>query len=117
MIYSKNNVIDSLNSSVVGTNSTLSSTANNTSILGSNITTTAQNAVILGDRSTGEDNAVSVGSANTRRKIVNVANGTRATDVATVGQTATIEVGEGLVITTSRNSDGSIKYTISLANP
>ena len=113
----KNNVIDSLNSSVVGTNSKLSSTANNTSILGSNITTTAQNAVILGDRSDGEDNAVSVGSANTRRKIVNVANGTRATDVATVGQTATIEVGEGLVITTSTNSDGSTKYTISLAKP
>ena len=113
----KNNVIDSLNSSVVGTNSTLSSTANNTSILGSNITTTAQNAVILGDRSVGEDNAVSVGSENSRRKIVNVANGTRATDVATVGQTATIEVGEGLVITTGTNSDGSIKYTISLANP
>jgi hypothetical protein len=72
------------NSYSFGNNNTVS--GDNTFVLGSNVNTNASNAVVLGDGSVGVDNAVSVGAPGNERQIKNVAPGTEATDVATMGQ-------------------------------
>ena len=46
------------------------------------------------------------------RRITNVANGSGAHDAATVAQTHTTSVGNGLTLATATNSNGSTKYTI-----
>ncbi|MEE3403546.1 MAG: YadA-like family protein [Acutalibacteraceae bacterium] len=83
----KNNVkLD--NVFVIGNNSEVN--GSNTVVLGSNVKTSASNAVVLGDGSVGVDNAVSVGAPGNERQIKNVAPGTEATDVATMGQVYTV---------------------------
>ena len=72
----------------IGNNNTIS--GSNTFVLGSNVNTSATNAVVLGDGSVGVDNAVSVGAPGNERQIKNVAPGTEATDVATMGQVYTV---------------------------
>ena len=76
------------NSYSFGNNNTVG--GNNTFVLGSNVNTNASNAVVLGDGSVGVDNAVSVGAPGNERQIKNVAPGTEATDVATMGQVYTV---------------------------
>lgn len=74
---------------VVGTGNKLEEGAKDTFVLGSGVTTGAKNAVVLGAGSEGVDNAVSVGSSNNKRKIVNVADGIIAegsSDAVTGGQ-------------------------------
>jgi autotransporter adhesin len=57
--------------------------------IGTNANTTAANSVALGAGSLADRaNAVSVGAAGNLRQITNVADGTAATDAATVGQVA-----------------------------
>ena len=73
---------------VIGNNSEVN--GSNTVVLGSNVNTSATNAVVLGDGSVGVDNAVSVGAPGNERQIKNVAPGTEATDVATMGQVYTV---------------------------
>ena len=73
---------------VIGNNSEVN--GSNTVVLGSNVNTNASNAVVLGDGSVGVDNAVSVGAPGNERQIKNVAPGTEATDVATMGQVYTV---------------------------
>lgn len=74
---------------VVGTGNKLEEGAKDTFVLGSGVKTGAKNAVVLGAGSEGVDNAVSVGSSNNKRKIVNVADGIIAegsSDAVTGGQ-------------------------------
>ena len=60
---------------------------NNTFVLGSKVTTTANNAVVLGYGSEAtEDDVVSVGSSTSKRRIINLADGTADTDAVTLGQ-------------------------------
>ena len=68
----------------IGNNNTIG--GSDTFVLGSNVNTNAANAVVLGNNSTGEANAVSVGSVGGERQIKHVAPGTDANDAATVGQ-------------------------------
>ena len=83
-----NNNISGSNSIAVGNDNIIG--GNNTFVLGSNVKTNASNAVVLGDGSVGVDNAVSVGAPGNERQIKNVAPGTEATDVATMGQVYTV---------------------------
>ncbi len=76
------------NSYAFGNNNTVG--GNNTFVMGNNVNTNASNAVVLGDGSVGVDNAVSVGAPGNERQIKNVAPGTEATDVATMGQVYTV---------------------------
>ena len=76
------------NSYAFGNNNTVG--GNNTFVMGNNVNTNATNAVVLGDGSVGVDNAVSVGAPGKERQIKNVAPGTEATDVATMGQVYTV---------------------------
>ena len=76
------------NSYAFGNNNTVG--GNNTFVMGNNVNTSATNAVVLGDGSVGVDNAVSVGAPGNERQIKNVAPGTEATDVATMGQVYTV---------------------------
>ena len=62
-------------------------TVNNSVAIGALAQATATNAVALGRGSVAdEDNTVSVGSVGNERRITNVANGTKHSDAATVGQ-------------------------------
>ena len=58
----------------------ISNSGKNTFAIGSNITSTANNAVVLGVGSEGVDDAVSVGSQTSARKIVYVADGKLSED-------------------------------------
>ena len=81
------NAITGNGSFVLGNN--VQGNASNSVILGSNVnvTTPIANAVVLGDGSTAEDGAVSVGSAGGgERQIKHVADGRDDHDAATVGQ-------------------------------
>ena len=89
--YADGGAITENNIYVFGNNNNIS--GSNTFVLGSNVNTSASNAVVLGDGSVGVDNAVSVGAPGNERQIKNVAPGTEATDVATVGQVQ--EVAQG----------------------
>ena len=55
-------------------------------VLGNGISYSGENAIIIGNGSTGVEDAVSVGSSTFKRRIVNVADGVSNSDVATVGQ-------------------------------
>jgi autotransporter adhesin len=86
--YANNDSITENNIFVIGNDNNVS--GSNTFVLGSNVNTSATNAVVLGDGSVGVDNAVSVGAPGNERQIKNVAPGTEATDVATMGQVYTV---------------------------
>lgn len=77
--------IDADNSYAIGNNNKIS--GENSFVLGNKVTVTSKNAVVLGNESAdGGENTVSVGSETLQRKIVNVADGENAHDVATYGQ-------------------------------
>jgi autotransporter adhesin len=62
-------------------------TGSNNIVLGNNVqVNNVDNAVVLGNNSTAEADAVSVGSSGGERQIKHVAPGTEATDAATIGQ-------------------------------
>ena len=82
------NTVTGANSYAFGNDNYVS--GSNTFVLGNNVNTSATNAVVLGDGSVGVDNAVSVGAPGNERQIKNVAPGTEATDVATMGQVYTV---------------------------
>lgn len=73
---------------ILGSSNKIGIHANNNFILGNRVTIAEgiSRAVVLGSDSTAVNNAVSVGSATEKRRIVNVADGTQDTDAATVGQ-------------------------------
>ena len=76
-------------------------TVNNAVAVGSLAKATATNAVALGTGSIADEvNTVSVGSAGNERRITNVANGTKASDAATVGQLTPVvnALGGGAVV-------------------
>lgn len=79
------NVVSGSGSYAFGNDNSVS--GNNTFVFGNNVSSTSHNSVILGNNSSdGGDNTVSVGSASLKRKIVNVADGSAPSDVATYGQ-------------------------------
>lgn len=94
-----------------------SSTSTGGVALGSHSIVTTGNTVSLGH--TTSDKNVYDGTtytSNLRRRIVNMANGTSATDGATVAQTSTTVAGTGITVTSGTNTNGSIKYTIAGKN-
>ena len=125
-------------STVLGSNSTATNystalgtnaTANNYSLsLGSHTTATGKNSVSIGyDSYTTSDNTVSFGhtstdtfngtayGSNLYRRLTNVANGTSAHDVATVGQLTDYRVGTGLKLSSDGTGDnGQSLKTINL---
>ena len=80
--------------------------------------TTANSSVALGYGTTlTEDNVVSVGSESSKRRIVNVADGTAANNAATVGQTVELEAGDNVTVTENgTNSSGQKIYRISASS-
>ena len=91
--------IDGSNNGVFGNGSTITGsdtfvmgngsnvTGSNNIVLGNNVqVNNVDNAVVLGNNSTAEADAVSVGSSGGERQIKHVAPGTEATDAATIGQ-------------------------------
>ena len=114
------NVIYGSGSYAIGNDNTIGedgqdSKGKNTFVLGSNVNTVANGSVALGFGTTLiEDNVVSVGSESNRRRIVNLADGTAATNAATVGQTIELEAGDNVIVTEDGiNSIGQKKYKIS----
>ena len=81
------NIISGDNSYAVGNNNEIA--GHNNFVLGNNvkIASTVENSAAIGNNSTvTESNVISVGSADNKRRIVNVADGINPTDAATVGQ-------------------------------
>ena len=79
------NTVDGDQNIAIGTGHTLK--GNNNIVLGNNVqVNNVDNAVVLGNNSTAEADAVSVGSSGGERQIKHVAPGTEATDAATIGQ-------------------------------
>ena len=102
------------NAVAVGGSSNVGATSG--TAVGHGASVTAQNAVALGQGSIANvSNTVSVGSTSAKRRVVNVADGTSATDGATVGQTIELVAGDNISITASgTNSVGQKKYTVGL---
>ena len=109
------NIVNGDNSYAVGNNSTIAAGTADVFVLGNNVNATASNTVVLGSNSDGSQaNTVSVGSAAQKRRIVNVANGTSATDVATMGQTIELVAGDNVTVTADGTNDaGQKKFRIS----
>ena len=83
-------------------------TANKAVLIGGATSVTADNSVAIGYGSTAtESNVISVGNNSVKRKLVNVANGTSANDVAALGQTETVSAGTNVRLTQSTNANGS----------
>ena len=63
-----------------------------------------------------EERVLSIGmyEGSLKRRIINMAEGTAASDGATVSQTSTTTAGTGIKVTTGTNKDGSTKYTIAV---
>ena len=84
--------------------------------IGINTSATANHAVALGTGSVANEvNTVSVGNAETKRRIVNVADGTSATNAATVGQT--VEMVDGVntkVVSDGKNAVGQNKVKVNV---
>ena len=102
------------NAVAVGGSSNVGATSG--TAIGHGASVTAQNAVALGQGSVANvANTVSVGTTSAKRRVVNVADGTSATDGATVGQTIELVAGDNISITASGiNSIGQKKYTVGL---
>ena len=100
---------------IVGNSNSINGDSN--LVLGNSIYFSGSNAIIIGNESAGVDNAVSVGSSDNLRAIKYVADGTTATDAATVGQTVELVQGNGITIeedsTTPTNAIGQKRYRIS----
>ena len=89
--------------------------------VGSKASVTENNSVALGAGSVAsESNVVSVGTGTdggnnpATRRIVNVTDGTSATDAATVGQVRTVSEGNGIVLTETTNTNGSKNEAIAV---
>ena len=84
--------------------------------IGINSSATANHAVALGTGSVAsEANTVSVGNTETKRRIVNVADGTSATNAATVGQT--VEMVDGVntkIVSDGKNAIGQDKVKVNV---
>ncbi|KDE68327.1 hypothetical protein FUSO6_09080, partial [Fusobacterium necrophorum DAB] len=81
--------IEGDNSWAIGSYNKIAVGSDNNHILGNNVTigTGINNSVVLGNKSViKESNTVSIGSENEKRRIVFVADGTKDTDAATIGQ-------------------------------
>ena len=73
--------------SAIALGNSASATSDSAIAIGNSASASAKNSVAIGTNSTAtEDNVVSVGSSGTQRKIINVADGSVASDAATVGQ-------------------------------
>lgn len=78
-----------------------------------NIADGVTNSVVLGNGSnTNQSNVLSIGNDAVKRKIVNMASGTSASDAATVGQIQTITAGTNVTINTTANANGSTNKQI-----
>lgn len=95
---------------ILGSSNEIAAHANNNFILGNRVTIGKgiHRAVVLGSDSTAVNNAVSVGSATERRRIVNVADGTQDTDAATVGQVKNL-IASGTGTTSESETDPVFK--------
>lgn len=95
---------------ILGSSNEIAAHANNNFILGNRVTIGKgiHRAVVLGSDSTAVNNAVSVGSATERRRIVNVADGTQDTDAATVGQAKNL-IASGTGTTSESETDPVFK--------
>ena len=81
--------------------------------IGANASATAADSVALGSDSLADRaNTISVGTAGGERQIVNVADGTAATDAATVGQ---MNTSIAAAVADSVNYDGAARDTLTLA--
>ena len=88
-VYTNNTIIGSFNEIY----------ADGNILIGNNIESEVDNAIVIGNRSTAVANAVSVGNSRSKRRIVNVADGTDKSDVSTVGQTGNKLVYENNLLT------------------
>ena len=86
--------------------------------MGEGATASGENSVAIGAGSQAVDrNTVSVGTSTQSRRIVNVAEGTHATDVATVSQTATLESASQNFLTVTeadKNENGSKRLQLTI---
>ena len=90
----------------------VSSNANSVA-LGFNAKANVVDSVAIGANSIAtESNTVSVGNSTTKRRITNVADGTAASNVATVGQTVELVAGNNVSFAEAVNSIGQKKITI-----
>ena len=87
--------------------SLITSLNNNVIAIGYGASVTADNSIAIGVKSEATDkNTVSIGNASLKRKIVNMAAGTSASDGATVGQIQTVTAGTNVTINTTTNENG-----------
>ena len=85
----------------------------NSVALGFNAKANVADSVAIGANSIAtESNTVSVGNNTTKRRITNVADGTAASNVATVGQTVELVAGNNVSFAEAVNSIGQKKITI-----
>ena len=92
---------------------TIISSANKAVIIGAGANATADNSVAIGAGSiASEANTISVGSNSLKRKLVNVAYGTGANDVAAIGQLQTVTAGTNVKLVKSTNANGSTNQQI-----
>ena len=92
--------------------------------IGSRASVTGQNSIALGAGSVSlETGVVSVGSGiaggnnPATRRIINVTNGTKASDAATVGQTVELVAGDNVTFSEGTNSIGQKKITVNATVP
>ena len=121
--YPEYNVLVGYGSQVTGKNSTVLGSKSNVTgddsvAIGSRSYVKGNNSVAIGvDSYASESNTVAVGySPSQGRRIVNVLNGTSASDAATVSQVSTTVAGTGITVSSTTNSNGSTKYTIAGKN-
>lgn len=92
---------------------TIISSADKAVIIGSGASATADNSVAIGAGSVAtEENSISVGNDSLKRKLVNVAYGTGANDVAAIGQLQTVTAGNNVKLVKSTNANGSTNQQI-----
>ena len=91
-----------------------SASAESSTALGVNASATAVHSVAIGTGSVANAaNTVSVGNSTTKRKIVNVADGTAANDAATYGQLSTATtIGTAATSTAGYAEDASVKAAV-----
>lgn len=117
----------SYNAIAIGTNAKVYGTATTTGLasiaIGSGAASTGDSSVALGESSTdgGQSNVLSVGNATTQRRIINVAAGVAATDVANVGQLNTLGSATATALGTgtynaSTNTIGGVNFVVGSSN-
>ncbi|WP_296902127.1 YadA-like family protein [uncultured Megasphaera sp.] len=110
--YAKSNGVQS---AALGYKAEVTRAAENGLALGYSSQAAAKNSVALGSGSVADEaNTVSVGSSSSQRRIVNVADGTAATDAATVGQVQSLTGANTALI--QNNSDSINRLDRSVSN-